>query len=692
MSKKINIAIQVILVVAALAGSIFASFTPANSLLRWYNIDDAFYYYKVAQNVLAGHGFTFDGINLTNGFHPLWMVVCLGVFWLSRFNLLLPLRVLVLVSGLFNAATALVLYRWLSKHLHPEAAVVGAFIWALWPPIYNIVIVHGMESAISAFFLVLLFKTASDLFESSRSGRITPWQMAGAGLVGALTILSRLDNVFVVAMVGFFLLFKLKKIPTLLIYDMIVLALAVVVSWVLRLGVENIEINMYSIYPMLGVALLVKPIVYYFVGMYNNSNKYPVWNKLLRELSAAVINFLLMYLILSGLFQLGIMKMFSRSVTTFDAIISAFFVLCLRVVFWKSKEENGESPFHHFSNWLKRCWKEILLNGIGYAAPIALLIGGYMGYSKLVFGTFTPVSGQIKTWWSTLPNTVYSHPNTLISLMGLSPNGNYGPWWLLTSRINSAADFLMNLIGGKTDTSNSFVFIILFFVFIFITLAILKANNNRLARKIFDLVLPAVFLGCLFQIAYYTTVGYQHTRTWYWVGEMLVLVILGSTLLDGIFNWVDRFGKRLKLSPIIAGLILIVLCNLHIQLITSLAPMTVPPGQEVAYIAEVKEVESFTPEGSKIGMTGGGMVAYFISNRTVINLDGLINSAEYFHAMKTGTARDFLDAIPLNYVYAKEYVVEQSDPYSAILKNRLEKIGVIKGYEDFTLYRYFINQ
>ena len=315
-----------------------------------------------------------------------------------------------------------------------------------------------------------------------------------------------------------------------------------------------------------------------------------------------------------------------------------------------------------------------------------------MGYSKLVFGTFTPVSGQIKTWWSTLPNTVYSHPNTLISLMGLSPNGNYGPWWLLTSRINSAADFLMNLIGGKTDTSNSFVFIILFFVFIFITLAILKANNNRLARKIFDLVLPAVFLGCLFQIAYYTTVGYQHTRTWYWVGEMLVLVILGSTLLDGIFNWVDRFGKRLKLSPIIAGLILIVLCNLHIQLITSLAPMTVPPGQEVAYIAEVKEVESFTPEGSKIGMTGGGMVAYFISNRTVINLDGLINSAEYFHAMKTGTARDFLDAIPLNYVYAKEYVVEQSDPYSAILKNRLEKIGVIKGYEDFTLYRYFINQ
>ena len=88
--KNPTIALQVILLVLGFAGGVYVSVAPANSLMRWYNIDDAFYYYKVAQNVLAGHGFTFDQINLTNGFHPLWMVVCLGVFWLSRFNLLLP--------------------------------------------------------------------------------------------------------------------------------------------------------------------------------------------------------------------------------------------------------------------------------------------------------------------------------------------------------------------------------------------------------------------------------------------------------------------------------------------------------------------------------------------------------------------------------------------------------------------------
>ena len=87
------------------AASLYVSLTPANSMMNWYSIDDAFYYYKVAQNVTSGLGFTFDGINLTNGFHPLWMMVCLGVFWLTRFNLLLPLRVLILVSGVLNGFT-----------------------------------------------------------------------------------------------------------------------------------------------------------------------------------------------------------------------------------------------------------------------------------------------------------------------------------------------------------------------------------------------------------------------------------------------------------------------------------------------------------------------------------------------------------------------------------------------------------
>ena len=50
-------------------------------MLLWHDapfaltFDDAFYYFGIARNVAHGHGSTFDGINPTNGYHPLWMLI-----------------------------------------------------------------------------------------------------------------------------------------------------------------------------------------------------------------------------------------------------------------------------------------------------------------------------------------------------------------------------------------------------------------------------------------------------------------------------------------------------------------------------------------------------------------------------------------------------------------------------------------
>ena len=78
--------------------SLYAALSDAQNLSwRWFTRDDAYYYFKVAQNISEGHGSTFDGIDLTNGYHPLWMLVCIPIFALARFDLILPLRVLLLV-------------------------------------------------------------------------------------------------------------------------------------------------------------------------------------------------------------------------------------------------------------------------------------------------------------------------------------------------------------------------------------------------------------------------------------------------------------------------------------------------------------------------------------------------------------------------------------------------------------------
>jgi uncharacterized membrane protein len=152
---------ELIVVVLVLVSSLYVAFAPANNLMNWYSTDDAFYYFKTAQNVTEGHGLTFDGIGRSSGFHPLWMLVCIPVFFLARFDLMLPLRVLVIVAGLFNAGTGILLYRLARKIISEPAAIVMAFLWLLSPSIQGVTSRLGMESTISAFFIVLLFYTVS---------------------------------------------------------------------------------------------------------------------------------------------------------------------------------------------------------------------------------------------------------------------------------------------------------------------------------------------------------------------------------------------------------------------------------------------------------------------------------------------------------------------------------------------------
>jgi len=693
MTKKTHIIIEILIGLLAVSGSVYVAFTPTNSLMNWYNIDDAFYYYKVAQNVWSGLGFTFDGINLANGFHPLWMVVCLGVFWLSKLSLVLPLRVLAIVSGLFNAATAIVLYRLLIRYLHPLASIAGSLFWALNFTIYSVTTVHGMESAISAFFIVLLIQQASQFLAEEAEKPITFFRMAGLGLIGALTILSRLDNVFVVAAVGFFVLFRIRKISIDLIYDWIALGLAVILSWVMRIGFTNAVGNAYSIYPMIGITFVINPIVYYFFGLYDDFNQKGIWSRLFRQVLAALITTAGMYAISFGLNKLGLLKVYSKSVILIFGVISFILILCVRLVQSRRFAEiNPKNEFKTANDWLKKVWKRVLFEGIGYAIPIALIIGTYCVINKVFFGTFTPVSGQIKTWWSTLPNTVYGHPSSLITILGLSPVANYGPWSLLTSQFDRIANILVKFAGGNSSLY-TFIFISLVIVFIFFIMAMLKSQEKRPARQFFALLVPALLIGCMVQIAYYNTIGYAHTRTWYWVSEMLAITLLLFVLVDELFYWLEKINPKLKwISLLLSCLFIINLAYDHFNTFKYFTPMNISKEQESAYLTEVNEVESYTKKGTYIGMTGGGLTAYFIHDRTVVNMDGLINSNAYFAALKNGTATEFLDAIPLSYVYGQSYVVEESDPYKEILHDRLSEIGYIRGYEGFTLYNYVINK
>jgi hypothetical protein len=47
-------------------------------------VDDAYYYFQIAHNIAVGNGSTWDGLSSTNGYHPLWLLVLVPVFFVVR--------------------------------------------------------------------------------------------------------------------------------------------------------------------------------------------------------------------------------------------------------------------------------------------------------------------------------------------------------------------------------------------------------------------------------------------------------------------------------------------------------------------------------------------------------------------------------------------------------------------------------
>lgn len=153
-------------------------------------IDDAFYYLLIARN-FAGSGVpTFDGINPTNGFHPLWMLMLAGMYkaigaaagLVTQIVAVKSLELATLAGGL---AMCVVAFNRL-RHATPLAwGFPGAAVILLAPRLY--VFEQGMESTLAAGLLLAALYGAID--------RRPAWLMASLPLL----FLARLDSlVFVI--------------------------------------------------------------------------------------------------------------------------------------------------------------------------------------------------------------------------------------------------------------------------------------------------------------------------------------------------------------------------------------------------------------------------------------------------------------------------------------------------------------
>jgi hypothetical protein len=153
--------------------------------------DDAAYYFKIAQNVSEGRGLTFDGINRTNGFQPLWLYLLIPVYSAFHGGPEAMCRIVFVLQLLLLALAALLLNSVLARFFSKRAAFVSLllFMFFVFVPAAN-----GMESAVLVLSLCMLlfFGAKADVFGCRDARRDLIF-----GMLLGLVVLSRLDMIFV---------------------------------------------------------------------------------------------------------------------------------------------------------------------------------------------------------------------------------------------------------------------------------------------------------------------------------------------------------------------------------------------------------------------------------------------------------------------------------------------------------------
>ncbi len=183
------ISLVLLLLIAVIARVSFSTLD-FNSLLSTYLVDDAFYYFKIASHLATEHRITYDGDQLTNGFHPLWLAVITPFYTPADNGIAFVYRVQWLMV-LIDLLSVVALYRTL---LQCKTGVVIAFIASFWFCVHSTFIdiqMNGLETSLNTLLLLMLLSAFVAIFLNKQASSSRYWYF---GAVAGLAFLARTDN------------------------------------------------------------------------------------------------------------------------------------------------------------------------------------------------------------------------------------------------------------------------------------------------------------------------------------------------------------------------------------------------------------------------------------------------------------------------------------------------------------------
>lgn len=192
--------------------------------------DDAFYYFKIASNLASNMGSTFDGVNMTNGYHPLWMGVNYLAFYFFGYwpGYFAPIKFLLFISVFLNLFSAWFIYLVIDRFTNGNKLGIMLLFLVLFNPFFIVETINGLETSLSLFF-VSIFVWSWLKYKDEES--IKYLLFSSLALSGAF--LSRIDNIFyLLVFVSWGLFYELRKRVNYRKIFLIVLPAIVFLCWV----------------------------------------------------------------------------------------------------------------------------------------------------------------------------------------------------------------------------------------------------------------------------------------------------------------------------------------------------------------------------------------------------------------------------------------------------------------------------
>jgi hypothetical protein len=166
-------------------------------------VDDGYFYPQIARYIVHGQGSTFNGIMLTNGYHPLWMLVCVAAAFFTSASIPL-LQLLGAIQDILLVACigGIILVARKANLRGGVLATMPLVFFGMTLGIWRL-LETSLALALQCAVLLLVVPALSGFY--SCVGR---WRTSLLGVLLGLTMLARLDLLFFVFVILLYQLFE----------------------------------------------------------------------------------------------------------------------------------------------------------------------------------------------------------------------------------------------------------------------------------------------------------------------------------------------------------------------------------------------------------------------------------------------------------------------------------------------------